>query len=241
MKKQVVKSNTTPTTHKRDLSPNVFSASEIIKRELKTSIKLSLFGIYSVGLFLLGGSYLGSRQLDTTGLQEERVKLEKTQNELRNFISELKQNSKPDRWIRENNKILEQSIVDTIRSREGSKDLTISEQKDKIYELRNLLEKKIMGMRALRAPGSQKGKTLSYSYENLSIVQYEHNLQIKRFKQKQSETLGALITVLDLENGLDQKKLESFKDMQKLDLFAYRKKLETERSNFRKKKFIILK
>lgn len=236
MTKKIIKVSPSRPVGKMKATP----AAEIIRRELKVSVKLSLFGVYSLGIFLLGGVYLNSQDKTSGALAKELHAIEQSKNELKSFVSNLKKQNRPDRWIRENNGILEQRIVDAIKSREGSRDNIINDQKAKISHLKSLLKRKINLDELKRSPASTKSRTLSYSRQNYQVLVYDHRLKVKRYKEKQEQSLKEVIAVLDLTQESDLKKLESFKDKQKVDLFAYRKSLEAQLTEFRKKQYIVL-
>lgn len=236
MTKKIVKVSPSAPANRMKATP----AAEIIRRELKVSIKLSLFGVYSLGIFLLGGVYLNSQNSSSGILEKELLTIEQSKKELKEFVTELKSQNRPDRWIRENNGILEQRIVDAIKEREGSRDSIIDEQQKKISYLKGLIKKNIDSEKVNRTPASTQGKTLSYSHQNYEVLLYEHRIKVKRFQEEQSQSLKSLIAILDLSQEADLKKLENFKDKQKVELFAYRKSLEAQRTDFRKKQYIVL-
>jgi hypothetical protein len=236
MPKTLVKTGSSvPKTRSRQEVSTHLSGREIIRRELRRSLKFAIFGIYSLIMFVAGGYYL--HQQSGPDLVQQKVELEKLQHTLLALGDKLKQSSHPDRWIRENNKILQEEIVQTLQQREDAQVAIINRQKQEIASLKHMLERTVAPK---RAPASVKKKTLTYSYENMSVLQYEHNLKVRRFEDEQAERLKAFIAVLDLSSTKDRKRLKLFKDKQKVELYAYEQKLSVIRSKFRKDKFIVL-
>ncbi|MBC75633.1 MAG: hypothetical protein CME64_06425 [Halobacteriovoraceae bacterium] len=214
-------------------------------KTLNTLGKASIVGIYTLAVVLSTAFYFKYKAHEQVNkdLRSEILALKTGQKELHQALANSSDIASMHRSATRVPVDIETRILNQINKKLDATDSytskKIEDQKQEIYNLKQKIKDLLLLTQS--SPKTFKDqKTMKYSRENYDILYYEHRQVLKRLKEKHTDVEQAYMNLYDMSQDEHQAEFEKLKDRNKLEYYSEKRKLEKVRSQFRKKKFLVI-
>ena len=226
---------------KKESNKLVKFITSIETRKLNKFGKVLVIGTYTFLIVFSTALYFNNENNEE--LRKEIQALKSSQEKFnKDLINQIKSSTQIPTYSRSTQN-LENRIINEIHKKLDSTDkftsMTIEDQKQQIYDLKQKLSNALLLSESNRSIASTN-ETLTYTDENYDILYYEHQQELKALKNKHNKIEDAYLSLYDMNKNSHQESFENLKKKHKLDYYAKRKKLSNLRSKFKKEKFLII-
>jgi len=210
-------------------------------RRLNKFGKFLVIGTYTFLIVFSTALYFNNENNEE--LRKEIQALKSSQEKFnKDLINQIKSRSQVPTYTRSTQN-LENRIINEIHKKIDATDkftsMTIEEQKQQIYDLKQKLNSALLLNESNRSIASTN-ETLTFSEENYDILYYEHQQELKSLKDKHNKVQEAYLSLYDMNKSSHQKSFARLKKKHKVDYYAKRTKLTNLRSKFKKEKFLVV-